>query len=556
MKKRALLVIVIVIISSVLSACNIDLNSILGEEENDDYGFLKGGMDDVLDTGPVKNGVLNLFSTNPDTLNPILTANAYVKEYSCFVFESLVRVDENQKAVPLLAESWEGSDDGLVWTFYLKENIYWHDGIPFSAEDVEFTANTIMNTGANSPYKAHFENIESFLAQDSRTFKVLLKSPNSFTPELMTFPIIPKHYFLGEDISTTPKNNSPIGTGPYKFSEYRENEYIRLMANENWWNSGDDGENETGLPYIEEINIKIYDRDQSVINAFQSQEVDVITADRTSWVGYSGRTDIILKKHVSNEFEFIAFNLSNKILKEKEVRMAIAYAIDRGQIISSIMPGEAVASDLPVIPDTWLNDTNVISYERDVEKAKQILVDSGWKDNNGIFYKRINGINTPLALELMVNDDNEVRMAAADIIKEQLKEAGIDIKITKVKWEEELDKVQTGKYDMVFIGCTVMSIPDISFLYSSAEIGTGLNVSGYSNEEVDRYLSLILKEKDPSMKKAYFINMKEIINKDLPYLGLYFYNDVVIYNKRLRGEFNPSIWGRYYDFTKWYIPVE
>ncbi|WP_265443634.1 peptide ABC transporter substrate-binding protein [Acetivibrio straminisolvens] len=555
MKKRVFLLTVLMIISTVFSACNIDLSSLL-EEENKDYDFLNGGMDDVLDTGPVKNGVLNLFSTEPDTLNPILTANAYVKEYSCFVFESLVRLDGNQKAVPLLAESWEGSDDGMIWTFYLKENVYWHDGIPFSAEDVEFTASTIMNAGVNSPYKTCFENVESFLAQDSTTFKVLLKSPNSFTPELMTFPIIPKHYFLGEDILTTPKNNSPIGTGPYKFAEYKKSEYVRLTSNESWWNKGGGDENSIGLPYIEEVNIKIYGKNQSVMNAFQSQEVDVITADRTNWIGYSGRTDIVLKKHVSNQFEFIAFNLSNKILKEKEVRTAIAYAVDRGQIISSIMPGEAVASDLPVIPDTWLNDTNVVSYERDVEKAKQILVDSGWKDNNGIYYKRINGVNTPLSLELMVNDDNEIRLAVAEKIKEQLKEAGIGIEIKKVRWDEELGKVQTGKFDMVFIGCTVTSVPDISFLYSSAEIGTGLNISGYSNEQVDRYLSLILKEKDPSMKKAYFINMKEIINQDLPYLGLYFYNEAVIYNKRLRGELNPSVWGRYYDFTKWYIPVE
>jgi len=149
------LVVVLVIASIVFSACSIDLSRLL-EEGNNDYDFLNNGVDDVLDTGPVKNGVLNLFSTEPDTLNPILTSNAYVKEYSCFVFESLVRLDGNQKAVPLLAESWEGSDDGLVWTFYLKENIYWHDGIPFSAEDVEFTASVIMNAGVNSPYKTCF----------------------------------------------------------------------------------------------------------------------------------------------------------------------------------------------------------------------------------------------------------------------------------------------------------------------------------------------------------------------------------------------------------------
>jgi len=107
------------------------------------------------------------------------------------------------------------------------------------------------------------------------------------------------------------------------------------------------------------------------MNAFQSQQVDVITLDRTNLDGLQWKVRYnFKKKYVSNEFEFVAFNLSNKILKEREVRTAIAYAVDREQIISSILPGEAVASDLPVIPDTWLNDTNVVSYERDCGKGK------------------------------------------------------------------------------------------------------------------------------------------------------------------------------------------
>ena len=191
-------------------------------------------------------------------------------------------------------------------------------------------------------------------------------------------------------------------------------------------------------------------------------------------------------------------------------------------------------SDLPVIPDTWLYDTNIISYERDIEKAKQILEDSGWEEKKGVLYKRINGVNTPLTLELLVNTDNERRLEVAEEIKDQLKEAGIILNIKEVTWEDELNKIKSGKFDMVFIGCTVPSIPDISFLYSSAEIGTGINIAGYENETVDNYLSRILKESDSSMKTAYFIKMKEVINVDMPYLGFYFFYDAAIYNRRIR----------------------
>lgn len=554
MKKRTLLLVVFIFINVLITGCNVDLNSLLGENSGNDYSFLNNDIDDILDTGPVKSGVLNLFSTAPDTLNPILTANAFVKDYSCFIYESLVKLNDKQKPVPVLAERWEPSEGGKVWTFYLRDNVYWHDNIRLSAEDVEFTASTIVNAGSKSPYASSFKNVVSFSAVDSKTFRVEMDGPNSFTPELMTFPIIPKHYYLGEDIMNTPKNDRPIGTGPYRFVEYRENEFIRLEDNESWWKNSDTDESGLTLPYITEINIKIYGKDSSVTNAFQSREVDMIIADTKNWIGYSGRSDITLKKYVSNRFEFIAFNLSNKILKEKEVRKAIAYAVDRSKLVNDVMPGEAVVSDLPVIPDTWLYDTNIVSYERDVEKAKQILNDSGWTERNGVLYKRINGVNTSLTLELLVNTDNERRLEVAKEIQGQLQEVGIALNIKEVTWEDELNKVKSGKFDMAFVGCNVPSIPDISFLYSSAEIGTGINIAGYENEIVDSYLSMILRETDSSMKKAYFINMKEAIYEDMPYLGLYFFYDAAIYNKRIRGEFNPCIWSKYDNFAKWYIP--
>jgi len=133
---------------------------------------------------------------------------------------------------------------------------------------------------------------------------VLLKSPNSFTPELMTFPVIPKHYFLGEDILTTPKNNSPIGTGPYKFAEYRQGEYIRLTCNENWWNKDDGIENGIDLPYIQEVNIKYMAK--SVCNECFSVTASGCHYFRQDQLdGLQWKVRYNLKKYVSNEFELL-----------------------------------------------------------------------------------------------------------------------------------------------------------------------------------------------------------------------------------------------------------
>lgn len=581
--KKAVLIIMLFVINVYITSCNFYMDNIYEDIDNDDeqLGFV---VDDIVDMGPVKGGQINLFSTPPDTLNPVLTKNAYIKDYLAFVFESLVELDKKQKPVPLLAENWEVSEDLLVWTFRLRDNVYWHDGTPFTSEDVKFTFDLILNSGDDSIYKGNIENIESYYVENDKIFKIKLFEPDSFTPERLIFPIIKSaakftgdmgnaedlaagedeledNNMEGEEIAAgegieaaTGIDFKPIGTGPYVFKEYKKDEYILLESNEKWWKGIGEGEKGENLPYISRINIKIFKKNSSVGDAFQSNKVDVVHMSRAAWIRYNGRMDITLKRYPSNEFEFIAFNLSNDILKETEIRKAIAYTVDRTKIINDIMPGEAVASEFPVIPDTWMYDTNVISNEVSLEKARALISESGWEENrNGVLSKRIGWRNVPLELELLVNNDNDTRIKVAEEIKKQLSSVGITVNINKVKWDELNKRVKDGNFDMVFLGCTITPVADISFLYSSKEIEDGFNIAGYSREAVDSYLELILKENDYSRKKAFFTNLRNIINQDVPYLGLYFYNDAALYNKKIKGILNPGTWTKYEDYTRWYL---
>ena len=146
-------------------------------------------------------------------------------------------------------------------------------------------------------------------------------------------------------------------------------------------------------------------------------------------------------------------------------------------------------------------------------------------------------------------------MAAAKEISEQLKEIGVDISLTSLDWEKVLNNVRKGDFQMAFMGCRVSSIPDISFAYATEEAYNGFNVSGFSNPMVDLYLKLIKKEKDEEVKKALFLNIRSIIAEEVPYIGLYFYNDAVLYNKRIKGEVSPYLWDIYNNIIKWYIPI-
>ena len=253
---RRIFIILLIIIMSMIICIEMTSCAMTGSNVNDDQtGNVLGPDITVKDTGPVKGGVIKIFSTVPDTLNPLLTQNSYVKDFTSLIFEGLVKIDRDQKVIPVLAKSWEVSDDGLIWTFYLRNNVYWHNGMPFTADDVKFTFDTIQNSSIASIYKENLKNISVYTAVDRTTFRIFLKKQNSFTADLLNFPIISRDYYLGENITNLESKNNmrPIGTGPYKYVSKKGSSII-LTANSKWWNSQGSGNgSSTQLPYISEI---------------------------------------------------------------------------------------------------------------------------------------------------------------------------------------------------------------------------------------------------------------------------------------------------------------
>ncbi len=514
----------------------------------------------VLDMGPVKGRTLKLYTTVPDTLNPILSKNPKVHEFSGLIFESLVKLDENMRPVPVLAERWEVSKDGSEWTFYLRDDVRWHDRMRLSAEDVEFTMSVIMDSRIDSIYKDNLRNISSFAALDQRTVRIVLKSPYSFTAEMMTFPILPKHHFYGHDISemNSYSNMNPVGTGPYEFRSFDGN-VIKLSINDNWWGAhvDDNDENEPGRPYITEIEIKVFNNVSEALDAFKDKDIELITADAYQCSSFAGRSDIFIKKYPNRNYEFLAFNLANPKMGDPSVRKAISLAINRKEIIDNVLPGEAVTADMPVIPGTWIYGSYTADDDiSDAKKAHEFLLENGWRESNGVLYKNIRGVRTYLRLELLVNKDNGKRIRVAEEIKRQLLEAGIDVRVKEVNWEEGIKLISEKKFDIVLIGCRVPAVPDPTFMFSSNEAAGSLNIAGYSNATVDGYLDRIAAETDEVMRKIYFANLCRLVKEDLPYLGLYFYNDATIFTRRIRGPLSPFVYDRLNGLESCYLLAE
>lgn len=517
---------------------------------------------EITDSGPLKGGIVRLFSTVPDTLNPILTKNVYVQDFSSFIYESMFKLSKDQKIVALLCDKWNVSSDGLIWSFHIRENVFWSNNTPLTAEDIKYTFDTIVNKDLESVYKKNLDNVALYSAVDSNNFKVILKKPDSFLAEQFTFPIICQNYYLGENLSnlSSKKNMEPVGTGPFKYSTYNGVDTISLVANESWWNRSANVDNELEMPYLSGVDIKIYKNGKDAVTAFQTRNIDATVLPLSDFNKYNGKSDLIIRKFISKNYEFLAFNLYSPIMGDKSVRQAISYSFDKVKMINDIIPGQAVTSDLPIIPDSWLNDTNILFYLENKVKAKEILNNGGWKEeksgDNFAFFKIIKGVKTQLKFTIIVNNFDDTRLKVAEYIAQQLKDIGINVTISKLSSEAETKAINTRKFDMAVLGYKITSIPDISFAYSTGDILSGFNVSGYSNPSVDSLLEQMKLENDLNRKQFLIRELKNIVNDEVPFIGLYFYNNAIIYNQKLRGIMNPIVWDKFNDITKWYIPVK
>jgi peptide/nickel transport system substrate-binding protein len=555
--KRLLVTVLLICMAIFFTACG-DLSQSVPQNTADNTRY--GVKDDIMDKGPVKGGTLNLFSTKPDTLNPLLTNNAYVRDFLGLMFESLVKIDKSQKPVLCLAASFEYSESGYALTIKLRDNVFWHNNIPISSEDVEYTINTLKRAELKSPYAKNVENILTCEIIDGKTIKLKLLKSNYFTVNSLTFPVIPKHYFLDDNLmnKVSEANMKPVGTGPYRFVSYKENE-LRMIVNTRWWNSQADGKDALTLPYISEVCVKIYDDVNEAVNAFNRHETDVAFIEPGKNSAYSGRTDMTVKKYISRNFDFLAFNLAKPALSDKIVRKAISYALDKYRLINDSIPGEAISADLPLSPESWLSDARNNAVTPDKNKARELLIQNNWRENKGEFYKYIDNSYTPLTFELLVNDANDERGRTAQRIAEQFKEVGIVINIKKVTWDNELKLINSKNFDMVLIGSTINTVPDLSFLYSTGtdtqlQGNATRNIAGYSNSKVDEMLIGALRTGVPEDQR-YFISFAEaIIEDEVPYIGLYFKYESALFSKRIRGEISPYTWNRYDDVTRWYIP--
>jgi peptide/nickel transport system substrate-binding protein len=481
-------------------------------------------------------------------LNPIIANDSASGDINSRIFNGLIRYDKDLMFEGELAESWEISAAGLVITFKLRPGVRWHDGHPFSAEDVLFTYEKLIDPAVATPYGADYERIAKAEVLDPLTFRVTYKEPFAPALESWAMGIIPKHLLEGKDVNTDGFNRNPVGTGPYRLKEWVTGQKIVLTANEDYF---------MGRPNIDEYVYRIIPDPATTFLELKSRGID--SMGLTS-LQYQRQTDTPFFRenfqkfrYPSNGYTYLGYNLKDSKFSDRNVRLALAHGINREDIIKGVRHGLGSVATGPYPPHYWAYNGDVPTYPYDPEKAAAMLKESGWEDTDGDGLIDKDGL--PFRFTIITNQGNEERKQAAEIIQQNLKQLGIDVKIKVVEWQAFINQfVDKRNFEAIILGWSIGIDPDNYIMWHSSQMGPNqYNFVSYTNPEVDELLILGRKTFDQEKRKQIYRKIHTILAEDQPYCFLYVPDALPIIDRRFHGikKEKAGIW---YNFEAWWVP--
>lgn len=490
-------------------------------------------------------------------LNPLLATDSASGAINSLVYNGLVKYDKDLNLVGDLASKWEIKNNGKEIIFFLRKNVFWHDGKEFTSEDVRYTYEKLIDPNIKTPYSSDFTLIEKCEIIDKYTVKFIYKKP--FVPALESWGIgiIPKHIFDTDkyDFHKNPANRSPIGTGPYKFYKWVTDEKIELIANENYFE---------GRPYISKYVFKVVP-DQSVqFLELLNESIDSMGLTPDQFYGYDEFFKSYNKfSYPSFSYTYFGFNLINPLFSDKKVRQAIAHAINKQEIIEGVLLGKGKPATGPFPPQSWAYNEDVKDFEYNPQKAKQLLKDAGWffDDKEKILKKLVKTNNGDKLINfkfnLVTNQGNKSRQLIAEIIQKQLKDIGIDVEILVLEWSIFINNyILPRKFEAVILGWSLSRDPDQFSIWHSSQRNPGqYNFVNYVNYEVDNLLELGRIEFNFEKRKQIYKQIHKKIHEDVPYIFLYYPESMPVVHKRIKNvELTKA--GIGWNFIKWFVPKE
>jgi len=466
-------------------------------------------------------------------VNPVLSTDTTSSAIEGVIFNGLVKVDKNLNFIPDLAKSWKVSRNGLTWTFNLRRDVAWHDGAPFTADDVKFTFDTILNPKVNSVRRGDYiidGKPIKFKVVNRYTVQAILPKP--FSPFLTSasMGILPRHILNGKELDMSDFNRHPIGTGPFIFIEYKAGDHVLVKRNPKYY---------AGSPKLKEILFKIIPDENTALVALRSGSIDETGIPPKD---FHPIKHVNLYKYDALLYTYLGFNLKSPKFSDVRVRQALSYAVNRKQLIGLIFMGLASPAYSPCAPVSWAYSDDVHKYEYDAQKAKELLKQAGVKD---------------LEFTVLVNQGNKEREKAAAILQQQFDKIGVKMNIRVLEWSALLKIINARKdpkdFDAVIIGWSTGVDPDSYSIWHSSQYPGGLNFIGYSDPRVDKMLDAGRREQSKAGRKGIYAKMYKEITNDAPYVFLWYPNVLAGVRNRVGGLSEPGPAGLFMDIEKVYI---
>ena len=478
-----------------------------GNSGTDTTTAANAGNEDAGNSGDVetvKGGTFVMaISGDPTSFNPDYKSDDNLWPIAQNIYNRLIKLTSYDTVIPDLAKTYEFSEDGMQLTFHLHEDVYWHDGVKFTSEDVKWSYDTAI---AENWFKAtSLEAVDSIECPDENTVVFNLKAPDVTIIYKLgwygTF-ILPKHLYEGQDPATcAAATTNPVGTGPFKFESYEVGVGVTLVKNENFF--GDE-------PNPDKVIFAIYTDQDSLYQAFLKGEIDYTTSIPSANVGdLQDDPDYRNFASLYQNRTYITFNFDDADFGKVEVRKAVQLAVDRPGIYARVGGGGALAEYYvsPLQVDYVAND--IKQPDRNIEEAMKVLEAAGYKKDADGFY---------LHATMDVFEDGNFG-DIAQIVKANLAEAGIDLTINMMEYAAWQDKVMGNKNFSITMLAGYQG-PDISGLAGRIQTGSSVNVGGYSNDRVDELFRLSNCETDVAKRAEQYREIQQIMHDEVPMILL------------------------------------
>ena len=487
-------------------------------------GLVSCASSDQAEESSETAGSTLIYGSNDFTrINPAIDEHG---EINLLLFDGLMGHDENNQVVPALAESYDLDEDTNEYTFHLREGVTWHDGQPFTADDVIFTIEAIMDPENESEIACNYEDIEEAKVIDDHTVAFRLAEPNTAFLEYMTIGILPAHLLEGKDMQEDPFFRAPVGTGPYAFVSWDEGQSITLVKNDNYWG---------GAPSIDNIIFRIVPDDSAKALQLQSGELNLAQVTPKDAELFTGKDGYTVHHMATADYRGIMYNFNNPLWQEnRELIHAFNCAVNREAMVQTVLLGEGIPAYGPLARNEF-NDAKAGQEGYDPAQARKIIEENGWTVGaDGIYEK--NGQQLGFTINCMEGD--QVRADLAALACQDLQDIGVNAKYevtSEIDWENQ---------EAFLIGWGSPFDAD-DHTYKVFGTDKGNNYSYYSDKAVDRALTRARRTDDPEKRMRYYAKFQKALAADPAYTFLCYVDVNYVTNLPISGITDDTVLGHH-----------